>query len=140
MTVFNRNQITSIETALGASAAAALIAQINATQAGTGAPPGPPLVNNTAPSYTAAPDYAETINGVLVTHLTVAAVQTFLETTMTLAPKHINALREEGISHPKDLAQFTNKEFEMVIRSMKGRQAALPGLAQIMLKLSLIHI
>ena len=53
---------------------------------------------------------------------------------MTLAPKHIHALREEGITHPKDLAQFTSKEFEMVICSMKGRQAALPGLAQIMLK------
>ena len=107
MSVFSQNQITAIETTLGASAAAALIAQMNATQAGPGAPPGPPLVNHTAPSYNVAPDYAETINGVHVTHLTVGAVQTFLKTTMTLAPKHINALREEGITHPIDLAQFT---------------------------------
>ena len=135
MPVFTQNQITAIESALGPSTAATLIAQMNANALGQpGAPPGPPLVNHTAPSYNVAPDYAETINGVHVTHLTVGAVQTFLETTMTLAPKHINALREEGITHPKDLAQFTSKEFEMVIRSMKGRQAALPGLAQIMLK------
>ena len=135
MPVFTRNQITAIESALGPSTAATLIAQMNANALGQpGAPPGPPLVNHTAPSYTVAPDYAETINGVHVTHLTVGAVRTFLEITMTLAPKHINALREEGITHPIDLAQFTSKEFEMVIRSMKGRQAALPGLAQIMLK------
>ena len=135
MPVFTRNQITAIESALGPSTAATLIAQMNANALGQpGAPPGPPLVNHTAPSYNVAPDYAETINGVLVTYLTVGAVQTFLETTMTLAPKHIHALREEGITHPKDLAQFTSKEFEMVIRSMKGRHAALPGLAQILMK------
>ena len=135
MPVLNQNQMTAIETALGVPTAAILIAQMNAAALGhPGAPPGPPLVNHTAPSYNAAPDYADTINGVRVTYLTVGAVQTFLETTMTLAPKHINALRDEGITHPKDLAQFTSKEFEMVIRSMKGRQAALPGLAQIMLK------
>ena len=69
----------------------------------------------------------------LVIQLTTAAVQKFWEVTLSLAPKHINALRAEGINHPKDLAQFNSKEFEMVIRSMKGK-AALPGLAQIRLK------
>ena len=53
--------------------------------------------------------------------------------TLSLAPKHINALRDDGITHPKDLAQFNSKEFDMVIRSMKGK-AALPGIAQIRLK------
>ena len=102
MLVLNRNQMTAIETALGVPTAAILIAQMNAAALGhPGAPPGPPLVNHTAPSYNAAPDYTDTM---CVTYLTVGAVQTFLETTMTLAPKHINALREEGITQPKDLA------------------------------------
>ena len=134
MPVFNRNQETAIEAALGHAAGRALIVALNAAQLPPGAPPGPPLVNHAAPTYVAAPDYSETVDGTLVTYLTVGAVRTFLEVTMTLAPKHINALREEGITHPIDLAQFTSKEFEMVIRSMKGRQAALPGLAQILLK------
>ena len=135
MPVLNWNQETAIEAALGVATRRILIDQMNAvTQAPPGGPPGQPLINNTAPTYVAAPDYAETINGVQVTYLTVGAVQTFFETTLTLAPKHIHALREEGITHPKDLAQFTSKEFEMVIRSMKGRHAALPGLAQILLK------
>ena len=69
----------------------------------------------------------------LVTYLTIAAVQDFWEMTLSLAPKHINALRDEGITHPKDLAQFNSKEIDMIIRSMKGK-AALPGLAQIRLK------
>ena len=135
MPVLNRNQKIAIEAALELLTGRILIAQMNAAaQAPPGGPPGQPLVNNTAPTYVAAPDYAETIDGVRVADLTVGAVQTFFETTLTLAPKHIHALQEEGITHPKDLAQFTSKEFEMVIRSMKGRQAALPGLAQIMLK------
>ena len=135
MPVLNRNQETAIETALGLPTARILIDQMNAAAlAPPGGPPGQPLVNHTAPTYVAAPDYAETINGMQVTYLTVNAVKRFWEDTLTLAPKHINALREEGITHPKDLAQFNSKEFEMVIRSMKGRSAALPGLAQIRLK------
>ena len=134
MPVLNRNQETAIEAALGHAAGQALIVALNAAQLAPVPPPGPPLVNHAAPTYVAAPDYSETVDGALVTYLTVGAVQTFLEVTMTLAPKHIHALRDEGITHPIDLAQFTSKEFEMVIRSMKGRQAALPGLAQILLK------
>ena len=37
----------------------------------------PPLVNHTQPIYVADTDYAETIDGTLVTYLTVDAVQTF---------------------------------------------------------------
>ena len=106
---------------------------MNAVQAPT-APTDPTLVNHTQLTYVAANDYAETIDGARITYLTINAVKLFWEDTLTLAPKHINALREEGITHPKDLAQFNSKEFEMVIRSMKGRLAALPGLAQIRLK------
>ena len=95
----------------------------------------PPLVNHTQPTYVAATDYSETVDGVLVTYLTITAVQNFLELALSLVPKHIdiNALQDEGTTHPKDLAQFNSKEFDMVIRSMKGK-AALPGLAQIRLK------
>ena len=52
---------------------------------------------------------------------------------MGLAPKHINALRDEAITHPRDLANFDSGDFNPVIRSVKGK-AALPGLAQIRLK------
>ena len=52
---------------------------------------------------------------------------------MSLLPKHIHALHGEGITHPKDLALFTSKEFESVIRSMKSK-TALPGIAQIRLR------
>ena len=56
---------------------------------------------------------------------------------MGLAPKHINALRDEGITHPRDLANFDSDDFDSVIRSVKGKgkgKAALPCLAQIRLK------
>ena len=88
------------------------------------------MVNYAQPTYVADTDYAETIDETLVTHLTVGAIEAFWETTLTLAPKHVHALWEEGITHPKDLAQFNSKEFNMVIRRMKGK-AALIGLAQI---------
>ena len=52
---------------------------------------------------------------------------------MSLLPKHIYALRGEGITHPKDLAQFTSTEFESVIRSMKSK-TVLPGIAQLWLR------
>ena len=74
-----------------------------------------------------------TIDGVLIMYLTTVAGQNFWEVTLSLVSKHINALCAEGITHPKYLAQFNIKEFESVIRSMKGK-AALPGLAQIRLK------
>ena len=134
MPVLNRNQETTIETALGLQLGQILIGQMNAAAQGPPVPPGPPLVNHAQPTYVADTDYSETIDGALVTYLTIAEVQAFWETTMTLAPKHVHALRDEGITHPIDSGLFTGKEFEMVIRSMKGRQAALPGLAQILLK------
>ena len=52
---------------------------------------------------------------------------------MGLVPKHINALRNEDITHPKDLANFDLDDFDSVIQSVKGK-TALPGLAQICLK------
>ena len=103
-----------------------------ANAANTG-PVVPPLINNSTPVYTAAADYVETIGGVQVTHLNIASVKRFWEVTMSLLPKHIHALRGEGITHPKDLALFTSKEFDSVIRSMKSK-VALPGIAQIRLK------
>ena len=63
-----------------------------------------PLVNDTLPTYVADADYSETIDGVLVTYLTIAAVQNFWEVTQSLAPKYINALRAEGITYPEYLA------------------------------------
>ena len=94
-----------------------------------------PIVNNTQPIYAANNDYNEAIDGVLVQHLTVATVQAFFETILTFLPKHVHALRKEGITHPHDLAQFGSTEFEAVIQSVKGK-AALPGLAVVRLKQS----
>ena len=132
MPALSCTQETAIRTTLGALVAPRLIVLMNAQE--TTATVVPPLINHTPPTYAADTNYSETIDGAQVTYLTVVAVQEFWETTLTLAPKHVHALREEGITHPKYLAQFTSKEFEMVIRSMKGRQAALPGLAQMRLK------
>ena len=91
-------------------------------------------VNNTAPTYVATMDYFETMaNGNSVTYLTTVEVKALFEDVMGLTPKHINALREERITHPRDLANFDSDDFDSVIRSVKGK-AALPGLAQIRLK------
>ena len=133
MPSLSRTQENAITTVLGLQVGHQLIGLLNAPQAPT-APTVLALVNHTQPTYTAANDYAETIDGMGVTYLTVNAVKRFWEDTLTLAPKHSNALREKGITHPKDLAQFDSKEFNMVICSMKGRSAALPGLAQIRLR------
>ena len=91
MPVLTCNQETAIETALGPLVAQQLIALLNAAQRPT-TPIVPPLVNHIQPTYVADTDYAETIDGTLVTYLTVGAVQTFWEATLTLAPKNINAL------------------------------------------------
>ena len=125
MPVLTRNQESAIVTALGALAEPRLIALMNAPAPTI--PVVPPLVNHTPPIYVTDTYYSETIDGAQVTYLTVGAVRSFWEVTLALLPKHINALRDEGITHPKDLAQFTSKEFDMVICSMKGRQAALTG-------------
>ena len=74
-----------------------------------------PVVNNTQPIYATNNDYDEAIDGVLVQHLTVAAVQAFFDTVLALLPKQFHALREEGITHPHDLAQFTSTEFDSMI-------------------------
>ena len=116
----------AIETALGAQIVRQLIDLLNAQ--GPPVTVVPSLVNHTQPTYVTDTNYFKTIDGVLVTYLTVVAVQNFWEVTLSLLPKHINALQDEGITHPKDLAQFNSKEFNMVIRSMKDK-AALPGFA-----------
>ena len=77
-------------------------------------------INNTIPTYVAMTDYFETINGNTTWFLTVPMVQAFWERVMGLAPKHINALRDEGITHPQDLARLRigNKLF---YRSQKSK-------------------
>ena len=84
------------------------------------APVVAPLVNHTPPTYVADTDYSETINSAQVTYLTVGAIRDFWEVTLSLLLKHIHALRDEGITHLKDLAKFISKEFDMVIRPIKG--------------------
>ena len=90
-------------------------------------------VNTTTPAYVTKTDYYETINGNTTWFLTAPNVQAFWERAMGLAPKHINALCDKGITHPRDLANFDSGDFDLVIRSVKG-EATLTGLAQIRLK------
>ena len=112
----SRTQRSTLRTALGDNDLAnTIIEQLDAVQDGTVSG-----LNNAQPTYVAGADYIETIDGVQVVHLTVNAVQAFFETTMSLEPKHVNALREEGVTHPIDLAMFDSKDFESVIHSMKG--------------------
>ena len=54
-------------------------------------------INNTTPFYVAKTDYYETTNRITTWFLTVPNIQAFWEVTMGLAPKHINALRDEAI-------------------------------------------
>ena len=134
MPAITHNQGNEIVDILGEPIGRRLIGVLNTGVTGGNAGPViPPLINNTATVYTADTNYTKTINGIVVTHLTIAAVQEFWEVTLSLLPKHVPTLRGEGITHPKDLALFKSTEFEMVIRSMKSK-AALPGLAQIRLK------
>ena len=90
-------------------------------------------INNTTPTYVAKTDCFETMNGNATWFLTVQNLKTFWEVTMGLAQRNINALRDKGITHPRDLANFDSGDFDSVIRSVKGK-VALPGLAQIRLK------
>ena len=99
MAAITRDMERDLITALGRPMAVTILANLRAAQR----PPGP-VVNNTQPVYVANNDYDEAIDGAVVQHLTVNAVQTYFETTLTLAPKHIHALREEGITHPHNLA------------------------------------
>ena len=130
MAAITQDQERDLIAVLGRPMAVMILASLRAGQR-----PAGPVVNNIQPVYVANNDYDEAIDGAVVQHLTVNAVQTYFETTLALSAKHIHALREEGITHPHDLAQFTSTEFEAVIRSVKGR-APLPGLAVVRLKQS----
>ena len=57
-------------------------------------------IKNTTPVYVAMTDYFETKNGNTTQFLTVPRITAFWEVVMGLAPKHINALRDKGITHP----------------------------------------
>lgn len=132
-----RQQELAVMNILPGNMGRTLIAMINSFGGG-GVIPGagpilPSVINTTPPIYTAAADYTETIGGVVTTHLDIASVKDFWEVKMGLLPKHVHALRGEGITHPIDLSLFTSEEFNSVIRSMKSK-VALPGIAQIRLK------
>ena len=130
MSVITRDQEQDLIAALGRPMGVMILANLRAGQQAAGL-----IVNNVQPVYAANNNYDEAIDGVIVQHLAINAVQEYFEVTLSLSPKHIHALREEGITHPHDLAQFTSTEFEAVIRSVK-RKAALPGLAVVRLKQS----
>ena len=74
------------------------------------------------------------LGGARIVHLTRAVVQAFFEDTMSLEPKHVNALGEERVTYPKDLSKFDSIEFESVVNSMKRKRVTPPGVAQIRLK------
>ena len=72
-------------------------------------------INNSTPTYVAMTDYFETIDGNTTTYLTTVEVKAFFEIVMGLVPKHINALRDNVITHPRDLANFDSDNFDSVI-------------------------
>ena len=130
-----RNQETQFKTALGDEAVAnALLARLASPVIQASAPRAPSNVNNTTPSFTAQPDWEKTVNGVQVPLLSPNVVKDFFVKELGLAAKHINILREEGITHPIDFAQFDSEDFDSVIKSVKGLNVPLPGLSQILLK------
>ena len=88
MPSLSRTQENVIQAALGLQVGQRLFGLMNAAEAPT-APTGLALIDHTQPTYVAANDYAETIDGTRVTYLTVNAVKLFWEDTLTLAPKHI---------------------------------------------------
>ena len=75
------DQERDLISALGRPMAMMIIAQL---RAGNAQRPAGPIVNNTQPIYSANNDYDEAIDGVLVQHLTVAIVQSFFETILSL--------------------------------------------------------
>ena len=76
MPSLSRTQENVITADLGLQVGQQLIGLLNDPQAPT-APTDPALVNHTQPTYAAANDYAETINGMQVTYLTGNAVKRF---------------------------------------------------------------
>ena len=94
-----RNQRDGIIAALGASVAQQLISLLDAQGPAAG-PVVPSLINNNPPVYAADTNYTKTIDGVNVIHLTVNAIKTFWGVTLSLLPKHIHLLQEEGITYP----------------------------------------
>ena len=121
---------TNLIAALGESLAITIIKGImNGYLSGTSASFAASLVSNTQPQYVTDVDYKEAIYGAIVTHLTIQAVQHFWEVTLVFRPKPVNALQEEGITHPKDLALFSSIEFDSLIRSVKIGTASTTGTA-----------
>ena len=130
-----RNQEATFRTALGNDGVTdALLARLASPVIQPVAPRAPSNVNNTMPSFTPEADWMTTINGVQVQLLTADVVKNFFVKELGLAAKHINILREEGITHPIDFAQFDSEDFDSVIKSVKGLNVPLPGLSQILLK------
>ena len=101
MSVISREQEQELITALGRPMAMMIPANL---RAGVQQRAAGPAVNNTQPVYAADNNYDEAIDGVIVQHLTVTAVQEYFEQIISLLPKHVHALREEDITHPHDLA------------------------------------
>ena len=110
MSVISQEQEQDLITALGQPMAVTILANLRAGQ-----PTAGPVVNNTQPVYATNNNYNEAIDGVILQHLTINAIQEYFEVTLSLSPKQIHALRKEGISHPHDLAQFNSTEFKAVI-------------------------
>ena len=131
-----RSQETQFTAALGNDAvAAALLARLASPVIQPAASRASSNdVNNTMPSFTSQADWHKVVNGIQVPLLTANFVKNFFVKELGLAPKHINILREEGIIHPIDFAQFDSEDFDSVIKSVKGLNVPLPGLSQILLK------
>ena len=127
-----RNQEAQFTSALGDDAVAtALLARLASPVIQPAASRASSNVNNTMPTFPPDDDWETVENGTL---LTPSAVKNFFVKELGLAPKHINILRDEGITHPIDFAQFDSKDFDSVIKSVKGLNVPLPGLSQILLK------
>ena len=130
-----RNQEAHLKTALGDDAVAtAILTRLASPVVQPAAARVPSNVNDVMPSFTPQADWTKTVNGTQTTLLTEPIVKDFFVTGLGLAAKHVNILREEGITHPIDFAQFDSEDFDSVIKSVKGLNVPLPGLSQILLK------
>ena len=128
-----RSQETQFTAALGNDAvAAALLARLASPVIQPAASRASSNVNNTMPTFTPQADWTKVINGVNTPLLSSNVVKNFFVKELGLSPKHINILREEGITHQIDFAQFDSEDFDSVIKSVKGLNVPLPGLSQIL--------